>query len=449
MTPAGKAPATDAATGAGPGRHRILVYGMNYAPEIAGVGKYTGEIAEHLAGLSADVTVVTTPPHYPGWAAQTGYRNRYSARHENGVRVLRAPLVLRRRMGGVWRLIAPLSFALSSAPLVLWQILRHRPHTVYCVEPTLLAAPLALLAAWLVGARTVLHVQDLEVDAAFAMGHLRAGRWLKRLGFAFERSMLIRFDHVVTVSNRMAARLGEKGVAADRRSVVRNWVDLAHVYPMAEASPYRAELGFGERDFVVLYAGSIGAKQGLGVLLDAAERLADEPRIKVVIAGEGPQKHALQTRYGHLANVRFVPFQPEARLNAFLNMPDLHVLPQERGAADLVLPSKLGGMLASGRPILATADEGTEIADFLGSAATLTAPGDPQAVADALRTLCAAGSPPLSATAVALAERLGRTALLADLTRTLVAPPPQERGVAGGETETLPALSGLSIHASA
>ncbi|MCQ1572915.1 WcaI family glycosyltransferase [Neorhizobium galegae] len=362
-------------------RKSVVVYAMNYAPETAGVGKYTGEIAEYLAAEGMDVTVVTTPPHYPGWSVQPGYRNRYSLKIEGRITVLRAPLLLRRKMSGIWRLLAPLSFALTSAPLVFWQILRRRPVTVFCVEPTLFAAPAAQLAARLIGARTVLHVHDMEVDAAFAVGHLSSKAWLKTLGHVFERSVLGRFDRLITISNRMAEGLASKGVPGAKVSVVRNWVDLVHIHPMEEVSPYRAELGFGAKDFVVLYSGSIGAKQGLNVLLDAAERLKDERHIHFVISGEGPQKPELEARYGHLANVRFLAFQPYARLNALLNMPDLHVLPQDRSAADLALPSKLGGMLASGKPVLVTADAGTELAQFVDDAVYLTPPNDPENLA--------------------------------------------------------------------
>jgi colanic acid biosynthesis glycosyl transferase WcaI len=369
---------------------RILIYGMNYAPELAGVGKYTGEIAEYLAAEGADVTVVTTPPHYPGWAVQDGFRNRYSSTIETGVRVLRTPLLLRRKMKGVWRLLAPLSFAASSAPVVFWQILRHRPETVFCVEPTLFASPVAQLAAKLVGARTVLHVQDLEVDAAFAVGHLGALGFLKTLGYAFERFTLKRFDKVITISNRMAEKLIDKGVKSQNMALVRNWVDLSHIYPMTEESPYRAELGFTKDDFVVLYSGNIGAKQGLTVLLDAAEQLKGETSIHFVIAGEGPLKDELQARYGTLPNLRFLPFQPYARLNEFLNMADLHALPQDKGAADLVLPSKLGGMLASGKPVLVTAEEGTELAEFAREVAIVVPPGDVAKFASEINNLSAA-----------------------------------------------------------
>ncbi|PJI41751.1 MAG: colanic acid biosynthesis glycosyltransferase WcaI [Rhizobium sp.] len=365
---------------------KVLVYGMNYAPEMAGVGRYTGEIAEHLASLGADVTVVTTPPHYPGWKVQQNHGNRYSKAREERVMVFRVPLLLREKMGGIWRLLAPASFALTSAPVVFWQILKRRPATVFCVEPTLFAAPVAQFAAWLVGARTVLHVQDLEVDAAFAVGHLAGFKWLKAVGYVFERMTLRKFDRVVTISNRMAEKLAAKGISANRLSVVRNWVDLSHIYPMSDVSPYRAELGFADQDFVILYSGNIGAKQGLNVLLDAAERLDGDRDIHFVIAGEGPNKADLKARYGHLKNVRFLPFQPYARLNEFLNMPDLHVLPQEPDAADLVLPSKLGGMLASGKRVLVTANEETELAEFLGEASIIIPPGNAELMAARIRS---------------------------------------------------------------
>ncbi len=364
---------------------KVLVYGMNYAPEMAGVGRYTGEIAEHLAAEGKTVTVVTTPAHYPGWVVQEPYRNGYQTEQLNGVTVIRCPLMLRRKMEGVWRLLAPISFAATSLPAVLWQFIRHRPDTVLCIEPTLIAAPFAVLAAKLTGAKTILHVQDLEVDAAFAVGHIGGKPWLRRLGYSFERTIMRAFDRVVTISNRMAEKIAEKGVPEANVSVIRNWVDLEQIFPLDGPNPYRNELGYGPNDFVVLYSGNLGAKQGLHVLLDAAAALAEERSIHFVIAGEGPAKPDLIARYGHLERVKFLPFQPYARLNAFLNMADLHALPQDASAADLVLPSKLGGMLASGRPIVVTAASGTEIFEFLGQAAFITPPGDSEKLADAVR----------------------------------------------------------------
>lgn len=363
---------------------KILLYGMNFAPEITGVGKYTGEIADYLTGQGSVVTVVTTPPHYPGWSVREGYTNGYSTEQKNGMNIFRVPLFLKENMGGIWRLIAPLSFAATSAPVVLWNILRHRPQFVICVEPTLFAAPLAILAARAIGARTVLHVQDLEVDAAFAVGHLKSLSFMKKAAYLFEKYTLKGFDRIITISERMSARLVEKTGKAEQVAIVRNWVDLEHIYPLGRKSAYRQELGYADDDFIVLYSGNIGAKQGLDTLLDAAAKLEGQQKIKFVIAGEGPAKRGLLEKFSKLANVSFLPFQPYEKFNEFMNLANLHALPQDRGAADLVLPSKLGGMLASGAPVVVTADEGTELANFLGDSAIITPPGDSDALSRAI-----------------------------------------------------------------
>jgi colanic acid biosynthesis glycosyl transferase WcaI len=143
---------------------RVFIYGINYAPELTGVGRYTGAIGRYLADRGVAVDVVTAPPHYPGWAPRDGFCNRYSVERQSSQRITRCPLILRKKMLGIWRLIAPLSFAATSAPLALWRILTTRPQAVLCVEPTLASAPLALLAAKLVGARTFLHVQGGLVE---------------------------------------------------------------------------------------------------------------------------------------------------------------------------------------------------------------------------------------------------------------------------------------------
>lgn len=345
----------------------LLLYGMNYKPELTGVGRYSGELAEGLARRGVVVEVVTTAPHYPGWFTRAPYRAwRYTQETIAGVAIRRCPILLYKSGAGFWRLVAPLSFAVASAPVALWRILRGRPRVILCVEPTLFVAPIALLAAAVCGARTILHVQDLEVDAAFAVGHLAKAGLIERIAFTFERIVLRRFDVVVTISLEMAARLVAKGVKPKQLEIIRNWVDASRIHPLGRPSNYREELGIGEHDFVVLYSGQIGPKQAIHVVFEAAERLAKTCNIVFVVAGEGPIKAAMVETYGHLSNVRILGLQPEEMLNEFLNLADCHILPQDPSIKDLVLPSKLGGMLASGKPVLVVADDDSELAKFLG-----------------------------------------------------------------------------------
>lgn len=384
------------------GRPDILIYGMNYAPELTGVGRYSGELGMEFAARGLKVEAITTSPHYPGWFVRPGYSARWYRREKvDGVNVLRCPLVLHKAGAGIWRLIAPLSFAATSAPAALWRILTRRPRAVLCVEPTLFAAPVALLAAKLAGARTVLHIQDLEVDAAFAVGHLAKGKWLTRLGFAFERLMLKGFDEVVTISDEMAKRIERKGVERKRLHIVRNWVDMSRIFPLGRPSSYRESLSLPEDAFVILYSGQIGAKQALHVVFEAAAQLVDHPRIVFVVAGEGPLKARFAAEYGHLPNVRLLGLQPEGALNDFLNLADCHILPQDPEVKDLVLPSKLGGMLASGKDVLVIADDGSELAQFLGQSCLRLRPNQVSVLPMMLKTLAAGFRPEADATEAA------------------------------------------------
>lgn len=232
----------------------------------------------------------------------------------------------------------------------------------------------------------MLHVHDLEVDAAFAVGHLNGGL-LQRIAGLVERRILRRFDVVVTISDRMRERLLQKGLAADRVMVVRNWVDLSNIKPVLGSNSFRSELGLGDDDFVVLYSGQIGSKQALHLVFDAATRLLSDTRVHFVIAGDGPLKAQFVERYAGQRNVHFLPLQPEPRLCELLNLADLHILPQDRGAADLVLPSKLGGMLASRGQALVQADEGTELHNLLNGVTLLVPPGDVDALVREITTV--------------------------------------------------------------
>ncbi len=403
-------------------RPEILLYGMNYAPELIGVGRYSGEIGAYLAERGFRVRVITTPPHYPGWRVDPPYRAlRYSREWLEGVEIRRCPILLGKTMRGFWRLVAPASFAVSSAPLALWTLLVDRPRIVLCIEPTLLVAPIALVAR-LYGARVVLHVQDLEVDAAFAMGHL-SGHRLQKLVQAMEAWLLRRFSSIVTISHQMAKRLAGKGIDPKHIGIVRNWVDLGQIKPLEGPSRLRAELGLSEADFVVLYSGTIGAKQSLDVVLAAARELDGHAALRFVIAGEGPEKARLEKDSADLGNVIFLPLQPEERLCELLNLADLHILPQCRGAADLVLPSKLGGMLASGKPLLVTADAGTELFEVLTGTAILVPAGDSTAIAREIRALAATGAHPSLGDGRSLAEAFAREKCLESFHAFLVGEP--------------------------
>jgi len=387
---------------------RVLLVAINYWPELTGIGKYTGEMAEWLASRGVDVRVITAPPYYPAWRVDPGYSAwRYRRERVAGVDIRRCPLWVPARPSGLKRILHLGSFAVTTLPVVLWAGWRWRPDEIFVVEPPLFCAPAALLAARLAGGRAWLHVQDFEVDAAFELGILRSAR-LRRWVLGAERWLMHRFDRVSTISDRMMDRLGAKGVRPERRMLFPNWVELDRIVPGTGASPLRREWGLSDSDMVVLYSGNMGEKQGLEILVEAARDLGEESHIRFVLCGDGAARPRLEHLAEGLPNVLFKQLQPYEKLNELLNIADIHVLPQRADAADLVLPSKLTNMLASGRPVVATASAGTQVAELVRDCGIVVPPGDTAALVKALTTLADSADlrSSLGMVARALAERL-------------------------------------------
>jgi colanic acid biosynthesis glycosyl transferase WcaI len=375
-------------SGGSGGTMRILIYGLNYAPELTGTGKYTAEMAEALQQQGHDVRVVCAPPYYPEWKIASDYSAWSNAREtRNHVRVWRAPLWVPAHPSGAKRMIHLASFAVSSLPALIMQAW-WRPDVVMAIAPTMLNAPAALALARLTGAHSWLHIQDFEVDAAFELGLLKSPR-AGRIARVIESALLRRFNMVSTISEKMVERALSKGVPPSRMFRLPNWVDISAIYPLDRPNAYRGELGIPENAKVVLYAGNMGAKQGIEVLAGAAHALAARQDIVFVFCGNGATKADLQKCCENLNNCRFIPLQAAERLNELLNLADIHVLPQRGDASDLVMPSKLTGMFASGRVVIAMARPGTELYNVVSPRGVVVQPESVDALAQAIDGLVA------------------------------------------------------------
>lgn len=240
---------------------KILLYGINYSPELTGIGKYTGEMSEWLAGRGYKVRVVTAPPYYPQWRVAEGFQAwRYRRNILSGVEVWRCPLWVPTKLTGAKRLLHLASFSVSSFLVVLAQTF-WRPNVILVIEPPLICAPSAMMVARLSGATAWLHIQDYEVDAAFELGLLPQGRFRDFIS-SIERWLMNRFDRVSTISSNMMRRLADKGVAAERCVLFPNWVDTQQILSLESVSTLRGELGIADDEAVVLYSGNMGKNRG-------------------------------------------------------------------------------------------------------------------------------------------------------------------------------------------
>jgi colanic acid biosynthesis glycosyl transferase WcaI len=376
----------DAPAGAGTDSLNILLIGLNTAPEEVGVGRYTGELTAWLAAYGHRVRVVAAPPYYPAWRVAAGYRaDRFRWDRAGGAEVLRVPLYVPTRAGGVRHVLHHLSFGCASLLGAHRAAHGLRPDVVVCVVPSLAALPAALLAARRARAPAWLHVQDLQVDIAFALGLLR-GRPLHRLARRLEGALVRRFQRVSAISDSMLHGLAARGVPEERLSLLPNWVDCDAIRP--EAAPAdRAAFGLAPDKVVALYSGSLGRRQEIAVIAEAARQLADRADIQIAVFGAGPGLRTLQAAAGDIDNLVLGDLVPLECLGRLLAAADVHLLPQMPAVAPFLLPSKVGGMLASGRPVIAAAPAGSDLDRLVEGAGVLVAENSAAAFAAALRAL--------------------------------------------------------------
>ena len=368
---------------------RVLIVGLNYAPEPVGIGPYTQGLAQALVEAGAEVSAVVAKPYYPQWRVPDNYAGGGWRREMDGaVRVTRCPIYVPAQPGGLRRIVHLVSFMLSSLVPALRAALRRdaQPDVVFTVAPALLGVPTAWLAAKLAGAKLWIHVQDFEVEAALATGLMPATGLAARLARWTENRLLGLGDRVSTISPQMCAKLVDKGVAPDRVFEMRNWSDARFAADPAGAEAIRHEWGLSGK-VVALYSGNIARKQGIEILVEAAHLLRTRDDIAFVICGEGPNRAELERLAAGPGNVQVHDLQSADRMGAMLTMADLHLLPQIAGAADLVLPSKLTNMLASGRPVVATTEPGTGLYAEVDGCGAITPPGDAAALAGAIAAL--------------------------------------------------------------
>ena len=346
---------------------KFMLHSLNYSPELTGIGKYNGEMCAEFVKRNMCVTAVVAPPYYPEWNVHAGYKKfLYQSKTEHGVKVTRCPLYVPKKVTTLKRLIHLASFATSSAMALLSKLF-EKPDVVMLVQPTLFCAPFTLMYAKLTGAKSIMHIQDYELDAMFGLGLLgdenaeqgNIAKFAKKI----ERWLTGQFDAISTISYSMIENAKAKGISEEKIIFFPNWSDTQFVTPSTCGATLKKEWGFEENDKIILYAGNIGKKQGLEIVLAVAKHYIADKSIKFVLVGDGVHLTSLQNqaRKLQLENVYFKPLLPWARVPEMLALADVHLVVQNKGVADALLPSKLTNILSAGGHALVTAEQNTEL----------------------------------------------------------------------------------------
>ncbi len=356
-------------------RPRLLVLNQYYWPGIEATAHLLAELCEALAA-DFDVTVVTGRLPHPEGGPGTVERN--------GVRIVRVRSTAFDRRRFLPRGVNYASYFVQSLRCALSA---RRPDVVLAMTDP----PFIGDVAWIVARRFrvpfAVISQDVFPEIAVELKRLESPALVGVLRLLVN-FYLRRADRVVAIGETMRRRLEEKGTRPDRIRVIPNWTDTEKISPRPKDNDWSREHGLAGR-FVVMHSGNIGHAQNLDALIRSATFLRDLERLSIVIIGGGARQGELAELAQRLEAdaVRFLPYQPRDVLPASLSSADVHVVGLERGLSGFVVPSRLYGVLAAGRPVIVAADRDSETAEVVESsgAGIVLPPGRPELLAAAIR----------------------------------------------------------------
>lgn len=332
---------------------KILVAGLNYAPEPTGNAPYTASLAEGLVAAGHEVHIITGYPHYPEWQLKAGYRGWSRKEVINGVSVTRLRHHVPKSLSNLSRMHMELSFGLRLV-FARWS----SPDAVLVVSPALFSSALAILRIRMSPRRpaVAIWVQDIYSRGIEETGS--GSGVLTRVFTAVESLVLRSADGVVAIHDRFKKHMvGSLGVPSKDVKVIRNWTHLPEA-PKTGKEEMRFQLGWSREDIVVLHAGNMGKKQGLENVIEAA-RIAETrgSAVRFVLMGDGNQRQRLERIARGISRISFVDALPNSDFQRALSAADVLLVNELPGVKDMAVPSKLTSYFNAGVPVIAATDE--------------------------------------------------------------------------------------------
>lgn len=346
------------------------------------------ELTTELQVQGFEITVLASSAPYNRSAERLPLHEEYKGVH---IRRLWGTRFDKRNLLG--RIINLITFISSMVGAVLFA--RPKPDLLFISNAPFFGM-VGRLAKFLRGQKYVCLIQDVYPDLAVVLGIFGPRSPLRIVWDAINRSVYPHADGVIVLGERMkekiAAKLPASAHTKTRLHVIADWADGDQIKPLHKsANSFALEHGLVEKT-VILYSGNHGLAHDLETLLQAADRLRDDPRFVFLFIGDGGKKPALveSANRSGLRNVVFLPYQPKENLPLSLTCGDVSVVTMEPGVQGLVIPSKIYGCLAAGQAVVALVDDGTEVADIIEDreCGIRVSPRDTDGLVDAIQTLC-------------------------------------------------------------
>lgn len=367
---------------------KILIWGINYAPEVSGIAPFNAALCEFLASRGHKVTMLTTFPYYPQWRKRPEDAGRLSKVETiNGVKVVRVWHYVPKGPSALKRIVHEASFLGVS---FLHSLFLGKFDIAVVVSPPLGLGVFAWLFSRIKGTPFVFHVQDLQPDAALSLGMLNSGRFSQLL-YKLEALAYKKAIGVSGISRGMIRAFERKNVPPEKIIFFPNGVAVPGSDYFPEPGVFRKRHQIPADITIATYSGNLGAKQGLDILLDVADKLTDQP-IKIVICGDGARRISMEQQVAErkLKNLLLLPLQDEIGYREMQVDTSVSLITQHKGTGQFFFPSKLLSAMLFRKAVLAVGDSDSELAHAVREAECgyVVEPDSVDGLAAALMEMC-------------------------------------------------------------
>ncbi len=356
---------------------KILLINQYFYPEVASTAQLMTELSEDLVKCGHQVTVVTG---FPGYEKKR--KGLYEVEYYRGIKIIRTYVYhAARKSGFLKRLFNYISFTISS---FIGGILSGKQDIMFVLsQPPLMGGLSAYVISRLKRIGYIYNVQDLYPDIAVDLGVLKNKTLIKFLENV-EKLIYKKAKKIAVIGPTLHNHLVKKGVPENKIVEIPNWIDTENIKPEKKENSFSKECKINDQ-FVVMYSGNIGYSQPLEMMIEAAKILLE---IEFVIIGGGAKKDKLLKMAKGINNILFLPYQPKEKLSEVFASADVQLILLKKGIANYSVPSKVYGIMASGRTIIASIDEFSEIKNIIDQGCGIyVPPEDTKKLIEAIRKL--------------------------------------------------------------
>lgn len=331
---------------------KIYLVNRYFWPDESATSQLLTDLAEDLCAVGHEVHIFTSRQLYNRPKAQLAEQEVWQ-----GIQIHRLRTSCFGRRHFIGRLLDIITFHLS---LRYANNIKEKPDTWFVMTDPPLLLNTVLKLSDNRSEQVIHHVDDLYPDLAVALGSLPRQAWVTSLLDRWVKRGLIKTHQILALGECMARVLKEKGVQDDHLEITPPWADGKSLFPMSHRhNRFRQELDIPSEDLVVMYSGNMGLGHRFETILEAARSLCSVEKVHFVFIGDGAKKSQISAfRQVHkLKNIRLLPYQPRDRLRETLSAGDIHLISLDKNVQGFIVPSKLAGILAVGRPVIFLGDK--------------------------------------------------------------------------------------------